>query len=107
MGDELVDQVETQLLQDLFPAQLAQRNKLPLYPQLKTKQVNFLCRLFKIYLQIGIRKISSNQSVPVQYALSKTRVGLDSWHQIQCSNKTKDLNPRQFDKRVAVSIYLA
>ena len=96
-----MDQVEIQLLQDLFPVQLAQRNKLLLYPQLKTKQVNFLYRLFKFYLQIEIRKISSNQSVPAQYALSKTRVGLDSWHQIQCSNKTKDLNPRQFGKQVA------
>ena len=64
-------------------------------------------KIFKLYLQRGIRRIDSNQSVPVQRVLSKTKVGLDSWHQIQCSNKIKDLNPRQFDKQVAKSIQLA
>ena len=61
-------------------------------------------RMFKLYLQREIRRIDSNQSVPVQRVLSKTKVGLDSWHQIQCSNKIKDLNPRQSDKQVAKSI---
>ena len=58
-------------------------------------------RMFKLYLQREIRKTDSNQSVPVPHVLSKTKVGLDNWHQIQCSNKIKDLNPRHFDKQVA------